>query len=174
VTTTESTAPVQASPPAGSRRGQTRRALHDMRPTLRVVGGLLFATVVAVAIAYAPKSSSGPAGDIQATTVNYKITMSTTLKAGKHTIGLTNKGTIGHELVLFKTALLANDLPLKPGGDVNEESPQLTSVGDSGEPLKAGGTESFKTDDLSPGHYVAVCNLPGHYKLGMKLNVKVQ
>jgi uncharacterized cupredoxin-like copper-binding protein len=49
----------------------------------------------------------------------------------------------------------------------------LTNVADSGEPLKAGGTESFKTAQLSPGHYVAVCNLPGHYRLGMKLDVTV-
>jgi uncharacterized cupredoxin-like copper-binding protein len=56
---------------------------------------------------------------------------------------------------------------------VNEESPQLTSVADSGDALKPGATQSFNTDNLSPGHYVAVCNLPGHYRLGMKLNITV-
>jgi uncharacterized cupredoxin-like copper-binding protein len=140
---------------------------------LVVVGGLLAASVVAVGIAYAVKSS-GPAGDVQASTVEYKITMPTTLATGKHEIGLTNDGTIGHELVLFQTDLPANALPVGPDGDIDEEAPQLTNVGDSGESLKAGGTKSFKTTTLSPGHYVAVCNLPGHYKLGMKLNVTVR
>lgn len=144
-----------------------------MRSTLIVVGALLAASVVAVGIAYAVRSS-GPSGDIQASTVEYKIHMPTTLGTGKHEIGLTNDGTIDHELVLFKTDLPANDLPVGPDGDIDEEAPQLTNVGDSGEPLKAGGTESFKTSALSPGHYVAVCNLPGHYKLGMKLNVTVK
>jgi uncharacterized cupredoxin-like copper-binding protein len=63
---------------------------------------------------------------------------------------------------------------LNADGDVNEESPQLTNVADSGEPLKAGASVSFPTDPLQPGHYVAICNLPGHYKLGMKLNITVR
>jgi uncharacterized cupredoxin-like copper-binding protein len=145
-----------------------------MRATLFTVSALLLASLVAVAIAYAVKRSTGPAGDIQATTVNFKVGMPTRLATGTHTIGLTNSGSVDHEVVLFKTDLPANNLPLKADGDVNEESPLLASVGDSGEPLKAGGTESFKTADLSPGHYVAVCNLPGHYRLGMKLDVTVQ
>ena len=150
-----------------------RRGLREMRSTLLVVGGLLAASVVAVGIAYAVKSS-GPAGDAQASTVEYAIRMPTTLAAAKHEIGLTNDGTIDHELVLFKTDLPANALPLSSDGDIDEEASQLTNVGDSGKPLKAGGTETFKTAVLSPGHYVAVCNLPGHYKLGMKLNVTVR
>jgi uncharacterized cupredoxin-like copper-binding protein len=145
-----------------------------MRSTLVAVGALLVAFIVAVAFAYAVKGSSAPAGDIQATTVNFKIKMPTILSAGTHTIGLTNRGTVGHEIVLFKTDLAAKDLPLKADGDANEESPQLTSAADSGNALKAGATESFKTDSLSPGHYVAVCNLPGHYQLGMKLDITVR
>jgi len=66
--------------------------------------------------------------------------------------------------VLFKTDLAAKDLPLIADGDVNEKSRQLTSVADSGDALKAGATESFKTESLSPGHY----------GLGMKLNITVQ
>ena len=150
-----------------------RRGLHEMRPTLLVVGGLLAASVVAVGIAYAVRSS-GPSGDIQTSTVEYKIRMPTTLAVGKHEIGLINDGTIDHEVVLFKTDLPANALPVRPDGDIDEEAPQLTNVGDSGDALKAGGTKSFTTAALSPGHYVAVCNLPGHYKLGMKLNVTVR
>ena len=140
---------------------------------LLVVGGFLVASVVAVGIAYAVRST-GPAGDIQASTVEYRITMPTTLTAGKHQIGLTNDGKIGHELVLFKTDLPAGALPLSADGDIDEEAAQLTNVGDSGDALAAGGTKSFDTASLSPGHYVAVCNLPGHYRLGMKLNVTVR
>jgi uncharacterized cupredoxin-like copper-binding protein len=99
--------------------------------------------------------------------------MPATLTARTHIIRLTNSGSVNHELVLFKTNLPANAMPLKADGDVNEESPLLTNVADSGEPLKAGGTESFKTQPLGPGHHVAVCNLPGHYRLGMKLDVTV-
>jgi uncharacterized cupredoxin-like copper-binding protein len=140
---------------------------------LIAVTAVLMASTVTVVIAYAVKGSSGPAGDVQASTVDFKVLMPTTLTTGKHTIGYTNNGAVPHEIVIFKTTLPANRLPLSADGDVNEESRQLTNVADSGNPLKAGRTKSFTTSSLDPGHYVAVCNLPGHYHLGMRLNVTV-
>ncbi len=141
---------------------------------LITVAALLVASTVAVVIGYVVEGSSGPAGDVQASTVDFKVLLPTTLKTGRHTIGYTNNGTVPHEIVIFKTFLSANRLPLSADGDVNEESPLLTNVADSGNPLKAGGTKSFTTSLLAPGHYVAVCNLPGHYRLGMKLDVTVR
>jgi uncharacterized cupredoxin-like copper-binding protein len=157
----------QPNPPA------SRRGWRDLRSTLVTVGVVLMGALVAVVIALAVKGSSGPTGDVQASTVEFKVVMPTTLKPGRHTIGYTNNGTVAHEIVIFKTALSAKDLPLSADGDVNEESPLLTNVADSGDALKAGGTKSFTTSSLAPGHYVAVCNLPGHYRLGMRLDVTV-
>lgn len=141
---------------------------------LLAVAVFLVASTVAVVIAYAVQGSSGPAGDIQASTVDYKVRLPATLSSGKHTIGFTNDGAVGHEIVIFKTALPADQLPLRADGDVDEESPLLTNVADSGDPLKPGGTESFATAALAPGRYVAVCNLPGHYGLGMRMDVTVR
>ena len=175
------TAPI--SPGPGARRRQTRRAFHDMRFTLVLVGGMLLVSFVAIGIGLAvyTSPSTAPKGDVQVTTVDYAIHMPTSLATGKHVIGLTNKGKVGHELVIFKTALPGDKLPVNADGDVVEDSPLLTSVADSGdgpkvdaESVPPGQTESFKTDEFTPGHYVAVCNLPGHYKLGMWLNVTVQ
>jgi uncharacterized cupredoxin-like copper-binding protein len=122
-----------------------------------------------------------PKGDVQAVTYDYEVLMPSTLTPGVHTIGLTNKGLMQHEFVMFKTDLSAFDLPLKANGDVNEDSPLLTKVADSGSgpavdayAVPPGHTESFQTDDLTPGHYVAICNLPKHYKLGMAQNVTVK
>ncbi len=152
----------------------TRQGWRELRPMLMIVAGFMVILIFAVGVAYAVKSTNGPAGDVQASTVDFKIAMPTVLHAGKRTIGYTNNGTIGHELVLFKTDLPAGQLPTKPNGEVDEESAQLTNVGDSGAALSAGGTETFTTAALSPGHYVAVCNLPGHYKSGMKLDLTVR
>ena len=138
------------------------------------VGGLLLVAAVAVVIAYATEGGGGPAGDVQARTVEYAVQMPKTLSPGRHTIGFTNAGSLEHEIVMFKTDLPANRLPLDANGDVNEDSPLLSNVADSGDALKAGGTKSFPTSSLAPGHYVAVCNLPGHYRLGMKLDVTVR
>ena len=45
--------------------------------------------------------------------------------------------------MLFKTALPADQLPLSADGDVNEDSPLLTNVADSGDSSKPGETKSF-------------------------------
>jgi len=145
-----------------------------MRFTFLVVGALIVGTGIAIVIGLLVNPASGPSGDIQATTVEYKIQMPTTLSTGKHTIGLTNDGKIGHEIVIFKTDLRADELPLGKDGDVNEDASELHAVADSGDALGPGKTKSFPTDDLTPGHYVAVCNLPGHYKAGMYLDVTVR
>jgi hypothetical protein len=53
-----------------------------------------------------------------------------------------------HEFLLFRTDVAANALPVDADG------------------LKVGGTQCLPVR-LNPGHYVAVCNLTNHYKLGM-------
>jgi uncharacterized cupredoxin-like copper-binding protein len=35
------------------------------------------------------------------------------------------------------------------------------------------GTTKTLTIDLAPGHYVFLCNLPGHYQSGMHVDVTV-
>jgi hypothetical protein len=115
-----------------------------------------------------------PKGDVQAVTYDYEIMMPTTLTPGVHTIGYTNAGNIDHEIVIFKPDRNDLHMPLDSSGDIDEESPLLTKVADSGEPLKPGHSESFETDSLTAGHYVAVCNLSGHYMKGMSLNLTVK
>jgi uncharacterized cupredoxin-like copper-binding protein len=107
------------------------------------------------------------------TVKDYDILMARHLGPGEHTFALTNRGPSPHELVIFGTALDAAALPLNPDGDINEESSQLHGVADSGDALHSGGTKTVTTAVFKPGHYVAVCNLPGHYRQGMRLNLDV-
>src|ERR1700738_611456 len=74
---TDTATTVESPSSSGAHRSQTRRGWRDMRTTLLVVGALLSACIAAVVFAYAVKGSSAPAGDIQATTVDYEITMPT-------------------------------------------------------------------------------------------------
>ena len=145
----------------------------DMRGTVLLVGGVILAAFITVGASLA-LYRTGPSGDITATTTNFKISMPRTLRAGRHTFAYTNDGSVPHELLLFRTDLPANALPLRTDGDVDEESAQLHSVADSGNQTAPGGSKSVPTKEpLTPGHYVAVCNLAGHYHLGMRLNVTV-
>jgi len=142
-----------------------------LKPTLLVVGAVVVIAAVAVGVSlivWSPPS----AGDIGVSETDYRIAMATSLHAGQHGIALTNNVKEGHELLLFRTDLPANALPVDANGDVDVESPLLHIAVDSGDGLEPGGAQSLAVK-LEPGHYVAVCNLPGHYRLGMKLDLTV-
>jgi len=135
------------------------------------VGAVLLASALVV-LGFALTSSSGPSGDVSVSLTNFRISMPQTLHPGHHVFAVVNNGNVTHEFVVFRTDLNANALPLRPDGSVNEESPLLHDVADSGSSLEPQAGRSVP-GTLSPGHYVAVCNLPGHYRLGMRLNLTV-
>jgi uncharacterized cupredoxin-like copper-binding protein len=174
-TQTEESVRPEAATDWGSRRSARRGVLRAdfvaLKPTLLVVGALVVIAAIAVGVSLVVWSPAS-AGDVAVSETDYHIAMPTSLRAGQHTIALTNNGKQGHELVLFRTDLRANALPLDANGDVDEESPLLHNAVDSGDALEPGGTQSIPVK-LPPGHYVAVCNLPTHYKFGMKLDVTV-
>jgi uncharacterized cupredoxin-like copper-binding protein len=155
---------------------ETRRAhsadVAALKPTLLVVGVLIAAVVVAVVVGllvWSPRS----AGDVAVSATDYRFAMATNLAAGRHTIAFTNNGKQPHEFLLFRTDVAAHALPVDADGRVVEDSPLLDNVVDSGNGLKVGGTQSLPVK-LDPGHYVAVCNLANHYKLGMTLDLTVK
>jgi uncharacterized cupredoxin-like copper-binding protein len=85
------------------------------------------------------------------------------VKAGKLKVTLDNKGKIPHEFILLKTNQGAKDLKINASTSRVSET---TSVGEVSE--IAAGKSASKTFDLKPGKYVFVCNIPAHYKLGMR------
>jgi uncharacterized cupredoxin-like copper-binding protein len=151
-----------------------RDAIAGLKGTLLTVGALMLAGGVAVVVALITQST-GPAGDVVATTTEFRISMPTTLSAGRHTFAYTNKGSVPHEFLVFQTDLPGGALPVKADGSVDEEAAALHKVADSGNETKPGGSTSVPaTQALAPGHYVAVCNLPGHYRQGMWLDLTVR
>ena len=150
-----------------------RAVFRPLKGTLLLVGAVLLASLIVVVV-LAAMPAKGVAGDVRVTVENFKIVMPRTLHPGRHTLALTNGGSVPHELLLFRTDLAGNALPTGPDGNVTEDSPLMQKVVDSGNAINPGASESVPTSEpLTPGHYVAVCNLPGHYRLGMWLNVTV-
>lgn len=99
-----------------------------------------------------------------------------TVKAGDVTFTLKNAGTIEHELIVLKTSLSFDKIPVvdcndppvpcATGADKIDEGP---SVGESGDPNpKPGESKTFTIKGLAPGSYVLVCNIAKHYQLGMR------
>ena len=83
---------------------------------------------------------------------------------------ITNAGTVLHELVVLKTDVAEDKIPANPAkpGQVRETG----SVGEAED--IAPGASSRLDLTLSAGHYVLICNKPGHYAAGMHATLTVQ
>ena len=125
-------------------------------------------------------SSSGATGPISATIKEWQINLSsTTAASGPVTFNITNAGDKEHEFVVRKTDLKSDALPLNADGEVSEDAPELTEVGDPSEvaEIKPGSSDGTLTVTLQPGHYVIFCNLHVedllHYQKGMHADLTV-
>jgi uncharacterized cupredoxin-like copper-binding protein len=99
-----------------------------------------------------------------------KITVNVpSVKAGKTKIGVRNLGTMEHSFEVLKTDLPQDKLP------VDGASAKAREDGKVGE-IKSipAGKSAAVTVDLVPGKYVFICNIAGHYQLGMHTGFTVE
>src|SRR5215218_8576969 len=87
--------------------------------------------------------------------------------AGKVKFSVKNAGSDEHELVVLKTKTAASKL--KVSGGRASESGEVAELEDI-----AAGKSKSKTLTLKKGHYVLICNLPGHYQQGMRADFTVK
>jgi uncharacterized cupredoxin-like copper-binding protein len=148
-------------------------------PTIAGVLGVLLTMALVIILVLLARPSGGvavPAGyqTVQVTEHEFQIQLSRShLTPGHVLFEIHNVGTVPHEFVMWKTADAANALPLGHDGRVNEDAHELEPVIDSGSSLEPGEHRILTTDSLDAGHYVIVCNLPGHYNGGMHVDVTV-
>jgi uncharacterized cupredoxin-like copper-binding protein len=122
-------------------------------------------------------SGAGGGSAVNVTVKDFGIAMDpTTIDAGAVKFQIQNGGPSIHEFVVFRTDLNAKNLPLTEDENgipiVDEEGEGLEPV-DEVEDIADGATESLSVN-LDPGSYVAVCNLPSHYKQGMRVSFTVE
>jgi uncharacterized cupredoxin-like copper-binding protein len=151
---------------------------RSLSHTLLGISSLLLIMAIAMIVALAARPSGGitiPKADrvVHVTLRDYAIAGPSALTPGKYEFVVTNHGTIPHELVMFATKAKATSMPMRKDGDVNEDSSALESVLDSGSSL-APGESRILYAEFDAGHYVMVCNLAGHYHLGMREDVTVR
>jgi uncharacterized cupredoxin-like copper-binding protein len=96
-----------------------------------------------------------------------------TVPAGKVKFVVTNNGTIIHEMIVLKTKVPYDQLPVADAGDPPHrvsagavKVDESKSVGETGN-IPKGKTKSV-TLKLKKGPYVLVCNVAKHYGLGMR------
>ena len=120
----------------------------------------------------APKASPSAteSDDTSVDTVekDFSIAVSpTSSSTRKVTFKITNQGPTAHEFVVFKTDLDPASLPLIADGTaVNEDGAGVTHIDEKEDIAKDATTTLSLT--LQPGKYILICNLPTHYKLGMR------
>ncbi|MDP9297161.1 MAG: hypothetical protein M3O98_00625 [Actinomycetota bacterium] len=88
---------------------------------------------------------------------------------GKVSFLVSNDGTMTHEFVALSSRTPASGFPIVSfegeANRIDEAAKGVTNVGETGD-MKVGST-TMLTLDLPAGHYAIVCNLPGHYAMGM-------
>lgn len=134
---------------------------------------LVFALCLAVLLA-----SCGPAqaeklpSDVEVTVdmKDYSITLNVkSVKAGVVKFGVRNLGGMAHQFDLIKTDLAADKLPVDTASAKAKEDGLVKQVLNIGP-----GKVVTASADLQPGHYVIICNVAGHYQLGMKADLTVE
>ena len=122
-------------------------------------------TVPSVTTSTAPSAAAG--GTVTAALSQFKVELgAATAPAGSVTFEVTNKGTVEHEFVVFKTDLAPDKLPLSADGkSVDEDGAGVTAIDEIAE-FEPGTTQTL-TVDLPAGTYVVICNVPTHYTSGM-------
>jgi uncharacterized cupredoxin-like copper-binding protein len=119
----------------------------------------------------APTAGSSSAGtQVAADEKEFSIALDkTTVPSGNTTFNIRNTGTVVHEFVVVDTDTAAAALP-QANGEVDEEQLQVV---DEAEDIAVGATSTL-TVNLAAGHYVIICNVPGHYAGGMHADLTVQ
>jgi uncharacterized cupredoxin-like copper-binding protein len=101
-------------------------------------------------------------GDTAGTKAPMTMTVApTSAPAGKITFTVKNSGTVIHEMVILKTDVPYDQIPV-----VKNKISESTAVGEIGD-IGKGKTKSA-TYKLKAGNYVLACNVSKHYGLGMR------
>jgi uncharacterized cupredoxin-like copper-binding protein len=119
--------------------------------------------------ACAPASENIPADvDVAVHMQDYRVILSVaTVKTGTVRFGVKNEGGMEHSFELIKTDIPFDQLPTadakaKEDGLIK----QVKSLGV--------GKVQLVSADLAAGKYVIICNVAGHYQLGMRAALTVQ
>jgi uncharacterized cupredoxin-like copper-binding protein len=123
----------------------------------------LIALVLLVAACANPADSAPAGSQVVAELSDYKIVVKVpSVKAGKIKIGVRNLAAMEHSFQVLKTDLPPDKLPVDGASAKAKEDGKVGDI-----PSIPAGKSASVTVDLVPGKYVFICNVAGHYQLGM-------
>ena len=103
--------------------------------------------------------------------VSFQIQMSqTSAQAGPITFHIVNGADdMLHEFIIIQTDAPAGELPSDESGRVIEDAVTIITAA---EDIPPSNSRDIRVN-LAAGHYVMICNLPGHYQQGMRVDFTV-
>jgi uncharacterized cupredoxin-like copper-binding protein len=130
----------------------------------------LMALALALVSCAAPAETAPTGSQVVAELADYKITVNVpSVKAGTIKIGVRNLGTMEHSFQVLKTDLAPDKLPIDGAAAKAKEDGKVGEI-----PSIPAGKSAAVTLDLTPGKYVFICNVAGHYQLGMHTGFTVE
>ena len=128
------------------------------------------ALVLLVAACTTPAADAPAGSQVVAELSDYKITVNVpSVKAGKIKIGVRNLAAMEHSFQVLKTDLAPDQLPVDGASAKAKEDGKVGDI-----PSIPAGKSASLTVDLVPGKYVFICNVAGHYQLGMHTGFTVE
>lgn|SRR2546425_5552999 len=115
----------------------------------------------------APPESAPVGSSIVAEMTDYKITVNVTnWRAGGVTFGVRNLANMEHSFVVLKTEIPHDKLPVDGATAKAKEDGKVGEI----KSIAAGKSAAVRLE-LQPGKYVLICNIAGHYQLGMHTSI---
>lgn len=130
--------------------------------------------ILSVVLVACQQASATPQADVANAQVvvelrDYSVKASVaSVPAGKVKIGIRNLAGMAHDLIVLKTETAFDKLPIDGTTAKAREEGRVGGIDAIG-----AGRVTALTLDLAPGSYVLICNVPGHYQLGMRAAFKV-
>jgi uncharacterized cupredoxin-like copper-binding protein len=128
----------------------------------------LVAVAIAVPLTVARRDGPAPRGTLHNVLLkDFEVQQETTVvPAGTVSFLVRNQGPTTHEVIVVRTDLAPDKLPLQPDGLTVDEEKRGVDFLEEVEGLDIDDRETLILD-LAPGRYVLYCNLEGHYLGGM-------
>lgn len=148
--------------------------------------GVTGAVLAAVAGGGAGDASAAPRNVVSVEITDRAIDAgSAPVRAGRVTFEEVNRGTVDHDLLLVRTDRDPDDLPLGLEGPAPELAGEIVfgerhsdhahdGRGKAGYHHISPGERRDRTVTLTPGSYVLICPVPGHYGAGQRTGFTVR
>ncbi|HET8569296.1 MAG TPA: plastocyanin/azurin family copper-binding protein [Candidatus Limnocylindria bacterium] len=131
--------------------------------------GLILALVLAACTPPAPAFSPTDVGLIVELTDHKILPSAPSVETGTMRVGIRNRGGQPHDVIFIRTELAPDRLPY----DASRAQAREEGVVARTDVIPPGGTRRLDVA-LPPGRYVLICNVPGHYALGMRTVFEVK